>query len=867
MATPLAVLIVEDTESDVQLVVRTLKKAGYEITFEQVETAAQMRAALEKQTWDVVISDYSLPQFNGPAALELLQETGLDIPFIVVSGTIGEETAVDVMKAGAHDYLMKGNLARLASAAERELAQAKVRRERKQAEEALAASESELRALFASMIDAVLVIDYDGVYRKIGPTRPINIYKPAEELLGKSLAEIFPEEQARFFLNTVRQVLATGQTTQIEYQLNFDSRMPWFEASVSPMTADSTLWVARDISERKQAEEAVEHSNKRFRALIENSADAITLLDANGVAIYDSPAAPGMLGYEPDELIGQNVFTLMHPDDLQINQDQFQNLLKTPGSRAKGTFRVRHKNGTWLWIEAIATHLLDEPSVKAIVVNYRDITERKQAENEIKTSEASYRRLFEAAKDAILILDAGTGEIRDVNPFLKEMLGYSHTEFLGKQLWEFGLFKDIVANQESFQELRKRGYIRYENLPLVTNDGRTIWVEFVSNSYDVNGKQVIQCNIRNITERKQAEEKVQRQLEQLSGLSQIDRAITASFELQITLNVLLEQVTTLLRVDAASVLLLNPHFHTLGFSSGRGFRTRAIESTRLRLGEGLAGRAALERRLILIPNLQDSPDPFLTKNLAGENFVCYCGVPLIVKGQVKGVLEVFHRARFNPDKDWLNFLETLAGQAAIAIDNAELFNNLHRSNAELMRAYDATIEGWSRALDLRDKETEGHTRRVTEMTLHLAQVMGLKDEELMHIRRGALLHDMGKLGVPDGILLKPDKLSDDEWVLMKKHPQYAYDMLAPIDYLRRALDIPYCHHEKWDGTGYPRGLKDEQIPLAARIFAVVDVWDALRSDRPYRAGWSEEKVREHIRQQSSIHFDPKVVEVFLKLGV
>ncbi len=190
---------------------------------------------------------------------------------------------------------------------------------------------------------------------------------------------------------------------------------------------------------------------------------------------------------------------------------------------------------------------------------------------------------------------------------------------------------------------------------------------------------------------------------------------------------------------------------------------------------------------------------------------------------------------------------------------------VRRSREELSHAYHATLEGWSRALELRDKETEGHSQRVTEMTVRVAQALGIEGEELEHMRRGALLHDVGKMGIPDNILLKPGALTDEEWAIMRKHTEYAYEWLKPIEYLHPALDIPYYHHERWDGTGYPQGLRGETIPLAARIFSVVDVWDALCSDRPYRAAWPRERVREHIKSLSGVHFDPAVVDVFLSL--
>ena len=372
-----------------------------------------------------------------------------------------------------------------------------------------------------------------------------------------------------------------------------------------------------------------------------------------------------------------------------------------------------------------------------------------------------------------------------------------------------------------------------------------------------------------ITERKQAEEKIRKQLDHLTALNEIDRVITSSFDIRLSLKTVLNHVITQLGVDAADVLLYNSGSQTLEFTAGRGFHTKAFEHGHpLRLGEGYAGRAVLERIVIHVSDLAAQNDnPRLLRALKGEDFTDYYGVPLIIKGQIKGVLEIFHRAPITPDEEWLDFLNTLARQTAIAIDSATMFDSLQHSNIELALAYNATIEGWSRALDMRDKETEGHTQRVTDMTIRLARAFGLSEAEMAQVRWGALLHDIGKMGVPDGILLKPEPLTDEEWVLMKKHPTFAFEMLSPITFLHTAVDIPYCHHEKWDGTGYPRGLKGEQIPLTARIFAVVDVWDALRSDRPYRKAWVEEKVLEHIRSLSGTHFDPQVVKLFLESGV
>lgn len=360
-------------------------------------------------------------------------------------------------------------------------------------------------------------------------------------------------------------------------------------------------------------------------------------------------------------------------------------------------------------------------------------------------------------------------------------------------------------------------------------------------------------------------QQTRRQLQRMASLRAIDMAISSILDVRVTLGILLDHITAQLNVDAVDVLLLNARSQTLEFAASSGFRTEAIQRSSLHMNEGLPGSVLQKRKIVHIPDL-GTADLFKRRQLlAGEAFVSYIGAPLVAKGQTKGVIEIFHRTPLNPDSEWLNFLETLAGQAAIAIDNASLFEELQRTNLDLSLAYDATIEGWSKALDLRDRETEGHTRRVVEMALDLARAMGVPDDELIHIRRGALLHDIGKMGVPDAILHKTGALNEKEWEIMRQHPTFAYEMLYPISYLRLAINIPYCHHERWDGSGYPRGLKGEQIPLAARIFAVVDVWDAITSDRPYRKAWTKEAAIEYLRENAGKQFDPQVVETFLRM--
>ena len=371
--------------------------------------------------------------------------------------------------------------------------------------------------------------------------------------------------------------------------------------------------------------------------------------------------------------------------------------------------------------------------------------------------------------------------------------------------------------------------------------------------------------VRDATRHKQAEEKFNSQLKRIAALRAIDLAISSSLDLHLALSVVLSQVTAQLVVDAADILLFNTQ-NMLEFAAGVGFHTDSLMHTHLQVGEGFAGMAALNQKMIHVPDLQHGKTGFLNSpRFKEEGFRCYYGIPLVAKGRVRGVLEVFHRSPLSPDADWIEFLETLAGEAAIAVENAVLLKELQRTNFELTLAYNTTIEGWSRALDLRDRDTEGHTQRVADGAVKLARRLGFSDTEMIHVRRGAILHDIGKMAIPDSILLKPGPLTPEEWEIIRQHPRYAYELLSPIPYLGPALDIPHYHHERWDGGGYPHGLKENQIPLPARLFSIVDVYDALTSHRPYRPAWKPETAIAYIRNEIGKHFDPAVAAEFLKM--
>jgi len=769
--------------------------------------------------------------------------------------------------------------------------------ERKKAEDALRENQNRLQLIMDRMPIACILYDTDFRITYWNQAAERIFGYTAEEIIGKIENEFLVPPSIWSHIDAVDRQIISGDmnVNSTNENLTKDGRIIFCEWSNTPLKDEqgkvvAVLGMAQDVTERKKAEEQLH----KLSVAVEQSPASIVITNTRGEIEYVNPKFKDLTGYSAAEILGQNPRILKSG---YTSADKYKTLWKTisEGRQWRGKFLNKKKNGELYWESASISPIVNEAGeISHYLAVKEDITEREHREQELEAIAAISLALRAAPtrKEMLPIIidqlhsllhsDSEAISMRD--PLTDELVvelgrGTFATAAGVRVASDQGVSGLVIQSGKPYLSNDAQhdpnfaikdilqGINAFACVPLSTHDA-TLGILWIGRATGIIPSEVrvlgaIADIAANAMQRATLHEQTKKQVERLTALRTIDAGISNSFDMRVTLNIFIEQVLSQLNVHAASILIHKSGL-VLEYAAGSGFRNRGIAKSRLRVGESHAGRAALERRMIAVPDL--SREPFTPSSiLTAEGFVSYYGVPLIAKGQLKGVLQIFHRAPLSPDEEWLDFLQTLAGEAAIAIDNAEMFDNLQRANSELLVAYNATIEGWSRALDLRDQETEGHTQRVTEMALNLAAAMGVEGKELMNLQRGALLHDIGKMGVPDSILLKPGPLTKEEMEIMRRHPQYACDMLSPIPFLRPALDIPYCHHEKWDGTGYPRKLKGEQIPLVARIFAVVDVWDALISDRPYRAAWARDKVRAYIREQSGLHFEPRVVEMFLKM--
>jgi PAS domain S-box-containing protein/putative nucleotidyltransferase with HDIG domain len=732
-----------------------------------------------------------------------------------------------------------------------------------------------------------------------GPTG--YVIRMGEPLFGKSETMKALEEQGILVPSGTRSIDWLGMPLKIRNETIGVMAVQTYDqgARYTHRDLDILGYVSKQVAssiERKQAEEALQTSEMRYRLSARATNDVIWEWDIVSNKEGWSENLHTLFGYNVQDVSKETAWweDHIHPQDTQRVLEKLNDILLNEENIWEDEYRFTRSDGSVAYIvdRGYIERDINGKPVRMIGA-MSDITDRRRREEELETLASvsaalrvagSRAEILQVVLDQILLRFEARGAVLTLrrsgtDELVVEGARGEWMKFLGtwapmsgsvsRHVMDTG--KPHVENDLSAETLLSlnglaKGTGSFISAPLSTPSDmigalhigrpapfRPEDVRLVMNIADM---------AANAIQRASAYEQMKQQIERIKVLRTIDLFIASGADLHLTMQTILNQAVTHLGVDAADIFALNQSVHALEFAEGVGFRTADVRQTSLRLGEGFAGQAVLKREMIVVEDIT-----VLTNHplFVLEGFIRYYGVPLIAKGDVKGVMEVLHRGPLDVDRDWLDFLESLAAQAALAMDNASLFSSLQRSNLELGIAYEATLEGWSAALDLRDKETEGHTQRVTNLTLALAEALGVNEKDRVQIRRGALLHDIGKMGIPDRILLKPDVLTGEEWEIMRQHPVYAYKLLYPIPHLRPALDIPYCHHERWDGSGYPRGLKEEAIPLAARIFAVADVWDALSSDRPYRPAWARETALSYIKSLSGVHFDPKVIEAFLKL--
>jgi len=954
MNSKLNVLLIEDSPQDAEMILRELRRGGYEVTCRRVVKIDDVRRLMKEQSnWDVVLSDNRL---NGNTVLDELaiyKECGCEVPFIVVSETSDEELAISAMSAGAHDYVLKDRLSRLVPCIQRELSASEGRLELKRIEKVQSAlirlsqemvGSSSLDELL-KMIHAVVsgLMPANNFYISLYDENSKLIWYPyyVDEFDEPPPAEPLGRGLTSYVLRTGKPLLASPEvfdalvaSGEVETQgapsidwlgvpLHYGNRpigvlvVQTYTEGVRYSLQDQEIleFVSTQIAlaiQRKRTEEALE-AESRFRTAIENSNMAgVIATDLEGRQSYVNPAFCRMVGWSEADLLGAKPpFVYWPPEEIEAIYEAFSVTTGEDALPSDFELRFQRKNGERFDVLVLVAPLTGEGgNLQGWLSSVYDITSRKQSEEDIRRQKARAEALVRTAErlnarlDFKKVLEMVCEETaRALNVQVASIFLHNAEEdqiYVGAGYgWpDFYYQLHQPVNLNSLQSLMQHSADLFyvSNLQTITSQENLslynrLDVRTAAMVRMVQGDRLIgflagftigeQRDFRDeelallkgladqaiqaiVNSRLFAE--IERRLDQLHALHSVDLAINASLDLRVTLNILLDHVIKLLNVDAADVLLFNPTTKDLEVTINRGFHNLTNKKAWMQRRNGYASQIVVDRNYLFIPRISETKAGTGFQDLLeDEGVVAYFGIPLVAKGQVKGVLEVLARSEIKPNTEWLEMVESLAGQAAIAIDNATLFDQLQRSNADLVAAYDSTLEGWTRALDLRDKETVGHTQRVVDLSLQLARKLGLREEELVHIRRGALLHDIGNIAVPDFILRKPGPLSADEWEIVRQHPHYSNQMISPIAYLRPAIHIPYCHHEKWDGSGYPRGLKAEQIPLAARLFSIVDVWDALMSDRPYRSAWTAEQARNYILEQSDKQFDPKIVPLFLDL--
>lgn len=910
-----SILIVDDDTSILRTWEMILTRKNYRV-FTAPDGATALTLARQNPLHLAVV-DIRLPDLSGNEVLAQLKTLQPDIEVLILTGNATLESAVQALANGAYRYFIKPvNPDELLAALEQALHKQRLvienrqlildlqreLQERQRAEQALRESERRLATLMSNLPGMAYRCANDEYWTMEFVSegcRALTGYAPADLINNAKIAYaqlVHPDDRDREGNAVIQQAIAEKRPFQLTYRIICaDGTEKWVWEQGRGVYAEDGTFVAlegfiTDITEQVRAEQALEAERDFAQQVLNALGQGVTVINSAGIFEYVNPAYARMVGRSPDELIGKRPTEVTAPEDHAILAEQRAKRMQ--GETSTYETRLVHTDGHLVPVMITGVPRWADGQYAGAITVITDLTERYQREREmqaIATISAALRAA--TTRDEMLpiivdntmqLLNAQAAAIISRVTTTQESViecargawakGIGRRTPPGKSLSALVLktkqpyvTNDVANDPHIFWKDWGEEVRALASVPLIVAHDRVIGTLHIGRTTPITPDEVrVLVAIADIAasalHRATLHEQTEQRLQHLLALQAVSQAINASLDLRVILDILIDQVKNQLRVDAVAVSLCHPHTPILTYTIGRGFRT-PIEHRTVRIGEGYAGCVAREQRTIALEHFIAAEH---APHFANEGFVAYCGVPLIAKGQLVGVLEVFQRTPYSPDTEWIHWLETMALQAALAINNARLYEELQRTNARLELSYDTTIESWARALELRGYESTGHIQRVAELAERFARALGIQDARLTHLRYGALLHDIGKLSLSDAALCPDDPLREDDTTL-RRHTELAYDLLQPIPYLQSALDIPYCHHEKWDGSGYPRGLKGEEIPLAARIFAIVDMWDTLRHTPPYNTTWSERQVREYIRAQAGKTFDPNLVDTFLKL--
>ena len=800
----LRALILEDDPRDAVLAASVLEGGGYKVLFEVTDDLEFFRDRLKQADYDVILADFELRDWSALDALDVLKHSGKDVPLIVVTGVLGDEAAAECIKQGATDFVLKDRLARLPTAVKRALEQRRLRDENKRALEA----QLRLATIVESSAEAIVGTTLEGFITSWNKGAETLFGYFAGEILGQPISALEPAERAEEAKQVFTSLRRGGSIEQLETaRVRKDGSLVDVSLSVFPLLDSrgkltGLATIARDITERKRAEEKAQSAARQIKSLLEAAGEGIYGVNGEGILTFANPTASRVLGYTAEELVGRGahaIFHHSHPDGTSYPADDcpLMHSVLRRGVPLRCEAWYWRNDGSGFPVQVCATPIKESGNVVGAVVTFSDITERKRAEEALRD---------QASRDPLT------------------------------DLWNHKSILAILAKEVA------RASRTHTPVAVAMID-----VDRFKTINDTYGHPAGDAVLREASRRLRATMRSYDSLGRYGGD---------------------EFMAVFPGCDSAIAARL-----------AESFRTRidhtAIETPEgiipLTLSVGVAGLGELGDIGEVKPEtLVRTADAALYRaKIAGRNRVALATAEDIEKGVSKRFLEgglpgletpLTELSASHPQWDQLSAASLETSAQHPAAEHAEALSNLESTCLEAMEALVT-------AVDARDHETFGHSHRVRAYSRHLAQMAGYPAELLLWLERGAFLHDIGKIAVSDVILRKPAKLTPEEWVEMRKHPEAGYGILRSFPFLRPVCDIVRHHHERFDGTGYPGGLKGAQIPRGARVFALADTLDAMTSDRPYRKALGFEAARHEILLMSATQFDPQLVEVFRQIPI